>query len=614
MSNTKKDAASHDIDDTMQIPVVSADEKEGDSVPAAKNVKLKAVKKLPKWVKIVGIVGIVLVIAIVFSLLKSGGKSKTTAKGSDYTVSKRDIALTISGSGSVAAIDQYDVIPLARGEILSCSIEEGSQVNKGDVLYTIDSSDAQTNIDRAVNSLEKAQMAYDDALENMEKLSVKSPIDGIITAVYVKEGDNVANNGKIMDVTDRSTMILKLPFIVTDANLIRVGDSATVTIEGLYYTMTGTVTRVSSGTSVSSEGVEVKTVEIAVKNPGSLTASSSATAIIGSVACHSAGYFENNEIKTIYAKSSGEVTYQPFEVGDAVKKGEAVLSISEKDAAKALKNAKISLSDAQLALDNARKILEDYTITAPISGRVIKKNSKAGDNLDNSNSTTTMCTIADLSKIVFEMNVDELDISKIKVGMEATITADAIENRTFSGVVDYVSSLGTTSNGVTSYPVKVQILDPDDLVIGMNVDAEIIVDERMDVLSVPVNAVKRGNIVYRKKTGNTASGNQGVPTGGAQGSQGATGNMPAAGGNTRGGKNMIGESVPEGYEAVKVELGLNNDAFIEVTSGLSEGDIIWVEIVETQSTNMLFPMGGMGGGMGGPPSGMGGGMPGGGMR
>ena len=643
MSDKTENNAVADSGNTQEIPVVSASEKQGDSVPSAKNVKLKAIKKIPKWAKVAVI--IVVILALVFTVIgikRLGKSNEAEIKGSDYTVAKGDVAVTISGSGSVAAIDQYDVKPLVRGEIISCTIEEGSQVNKGDVLYTIDSADALNSIERAQNSLEKAQMTYDDALENIEKLNVTSPINGIITAVYINEGEKISNGGKIMDITDNSTMTLELPFISTDADLIRVGDSATVTIEGSYYTMNGTVARISSGTSVSNEGVEVKTVEISVVNPGSLTSASSATAIVGTIACHSAGYFSSNEVKTIYAETSGEVIYQPYEVGDAAKKGDVLLSISDKDASKTLKNAKISLSDARLSLENAQKTLDDYTITAPISGQVVQKESKAGDKLDNSNSSVTMCTIADLSKIVFEISVDELDISKLKVGMEATITADAIENRKFSGVVDHVSSLGTTSNGVTSYPVRVHILDPEGLVIGMNVDAEIIVEEVTDVITVPVNAVKRGNIVYRKKTvdgektvseklKNSIPEKAAMSQDGAIGKQGS--NTPLQGGqntasgqsigNMTGGtngKNPFTANIPDGYEPVRVEVGLNNDSFIEVKSGLSVGDIIWVETVETTSTNMMFPMGGMpgggmpGGGMGGPPGGMSGGMSGGGMR
>ena len=85
----------------------------------------------------------------------------------------------------------------------------------------------------------------------------------------------------------------------------------------------------------------------------------------------------------------------------------------------------------------------------------------------------------------------------------------------------------------------------------------------------------------------------------------------------RSGNNPFSANIPDGYEAVKVEAGLNNDSFIEIKSGLSEGDIIWVETIDIQSNNMMFPMGGMPGGMGGRmpaggmgsrPTGMGGGM------
>ena len=82
-----------------------------------------------------------------------------------------------------------------------------------------------------------------------------------------------------------------------------------------------------------------------------------------------------------------------------------------------------------------------------------------------------MCVIYDLSYLEMTLDVDELDILDIAVGQKAEITADAISDRTFEGVVTSISSAGTTSGGTTTYPVTIRIDDTGSLMPGMNATA-----------------------------------------------------------------------------------------------------------------------------------------------
>ena len=88
-----------------------------------------------------------------------------------------------------------------------------------------------------------------------------------------------------------------------------------------------------------------------------------------------------------------------------------------------------------------------------------------------SSTTETMCVINDLSYLEMTLDVDELDILDIAVGQKAEITADAIDDRTFEGVVTSISSAGTTSGGTTTYPVTIRIDDTGSLMPGMNATA-----------------------------------------------------------------------------------------------------------------------------------------------
>jgi HlyD family secretion protein len=194
-----------------------------------------------------------------------------------------------------------------------------------------------------------------------------------------------------------------------------------------------------------------------------------------------------------------------------------------------------------------------------------------------------MCVIADMSVMKFTIDVDELDITSLKEGQEVKISADALSGRQFTGYVSNIGILGTTTDGVTSYPVEIVINDSGDLWPGMNVTAEIVVNSVQNVLTVPVSAVNRGNTVLVKG----AKGAEGVDQTGA----------------------------PAGAKYVRVELGLNNDSLIEVTNGLSEGDTVLVPVIqssteeETSQQGMVMMGPGAGGGTmsGPPPDAMGGG-------
>ena len=173
------------------------------------------------------------------------------------------------------------------------------------------------------------------------------------------------------------------------------------------------------------------------------------------------------------------------------------------------------------------------------------------------------------------LNIDELDISEVAVGQEVQITADAAEGQVYTGVVTNVSIAGTTSGGITTYPVTIRIDETDGLRPGMNVDAEILLDSAQGVLAVPSAAVNRGDTVL------------------------ITADSPSA-------VNAVNQEAPEGYVYVSVEPGISDESYTEIISGLQEGDTVAYLQTSSSSDSMDFMAVGM------IPSG-GGEMPGGGM-
>lgn len=445
---------------------------------------------------VVALILIVAAIVVAFSLKGDKKESKVlTAK-----VSRGDVTKVIEGSGTIRAVEQYDITALVSGEILRDHFEEGQEVKEGDLLYEIDMSTIENSIEKSQASLEKTQLSYEQSVETVTNLTVRSPISGTVQNVYIENGSNVGNNSKVADVINSDYMRLKINFNHNDAQTITVGAKADVYLESTVAPVEGKVESVATGSLVNESGAPVTPVEIVVANPGAIRPGDMATAVVGNVACNDAGTFEYYDTATITAKASGEAYNLSIKAGDKVNQGDAVVYLESSSARVNARQSQLSLKDAQLALQNLVEDRDDYNIKAPISGKVIQKNSKAGDKLGNGDRSTVMAIIADLSSLVFEISVDELDIGNIKVGQTVTVTADALEGRTFTGHVENVSIVGSSSNGVTSYPVKVVMEDGmnSGLIPGMNVNANIVIDSRTDVLRVPVSAIQRGNIVYVK--------------------------------------------------------------------------------------------------------------------
>ncbi|RGE05262.1 HlyD family efflux transporter periplasmic adaptor subunit [Clostridiaceae bacterium AF02-42] len=585
---------------------------------------------------------------------RQGDQSVSTA-----TVKRTDISSELTASSSLSPKDTYEVTSLVEGEVIEANFEEGDVVEKGQVLYRIDASSmdsdlssAETSLQRAKESAQTAQSDYAEETARIAGNTYRSTASGYIKTLYIKEGDKVNSGMKIADLYDDSAMKITVPFLSGEAAEINVGDEAAVILEDTGEQISGTVTVVSSMEETLSGGRLVKNVTVEVSNPGGLTTDTAASVKVDGFVCSAEGTFAAKTETTLSVEISGnkslEIENLLIHEGSYVEKNSELFQVTAKTAEEYLKEFKDAVESADDNLENAENKLsntqdnvDDYTITAPISGTVITKNAKVGDKISkNSSGTTTMAVIYDLSTMTLEMSVDELDVSSIKVGQSVEITADAVEGETFTGTVTNVSLQSSYSNGVTNYPVTVTLDDTGSLLPGMNVDAKIILDSSEDALVIPASALMRGNRVYVKKSPdstenadtqrNDSSDNAGDadserknPGDGTQNADSAD-RQPDAGaeasGSSKGsgtdnssskstGSGKSGSSnVPDGFEAVQVTTGIINDDYVEILSGLSEGDEVYISSdsgSSTQTNQMQM------GGMGGPGGDMGGGAPGG---
>jgi len=645
-------------------------------------MKLKLpIKKLPVKKVIIGAVGIIVIVGgikIVTSKVSSS-KTSTDSTVKTGTVSRQIIQSSLSSSGTISPKDSYTITSMVDGQVISADFEEGDVVTEGQVLYQIDSSSMTSKLKSAKSSLERSQDSYNDAVDDYNTAvsdfsgnTVKSDYSGHIKSININIGDQVSASTEIAEIYDDSTMKIDVPFLSVEAALIPVGNTATVILDDTLEELVGVVTSVDSMETTLTGGQLVRYVTVEVANPGGLTTDMAATATINGMNSSGDAYFEAAKDFTIKATNlSSSVTVAQILVseGDYVSAGQALFVAEADDIEDIIDNykdkvdsAESSVESAQSSLDSTSDTYDEYTITAPIAGTVVTKSANVGENVQNGSSATSLAVIYDLTEVTFDMNIDELDISNVSVGQTVEVTADAFEDETFTGTVTKISMEGTSSNGVTYYPVTVTMTDFGGLLPGMNVEGVIILDEAENALAIPVDALQRGNKVYVKnKAGETyteeedtaeaaptgsgdapAIGTDGAPSGDNTKSDPATAN---ASGDTQSSsddastatkssasnesfitkivnkiKGLFGISttsttantnsnVPDGFHSVSVETGLTSDSYVEILSGdLEEGDEVYISQSTVSSSDEagMFMMGGQGGGQGGPGGGQGG--------
>ena len=504
-------------------------------------------KKRRKWIKRVLVIAAVL--ALLFWIVVRpmlGGTAAVSGAYQTAQVQRQDLTVSVSGSGTVTPIESYQVSALVTGEILESPFEDGDQVEKDQLLYRIDPGSAQTALQQAQLSVQQAQMNYDTLASSLQ---VKAIGGGVVQTLHVQEGDLVSAGTAIADITDTSTMTLTVPFQAGDAAHISAGQTAQVTLSGTLETLTGTVESVASADQVGNGGALVRQVKIRLTNPGALTETTSATARVGTYACAAGGTLSPQLRQTITAAASGEIINLNVSVGSRVSAGAVLAAIGGESAENSLADAALAVQNAQLSLQSAQEALDSYTITSPISGTVIEKNLKTGDQL-NGGDSGAMAVIYDLSQLELQMDVSELDIGQIQPGQTVEITAEALPGQTFTGVVEKVSVNGTTTDGFTTYPVTILLSEYGDLNPGMNVSADIIVERAENALCVPAEAVNSDNTVL--VAGEGAFAEDGVTI-----------------------------ADPSKIESRPVTLGRGNQDYVEITSGLEEGETVLLPIQST---------------------------------
>lgn len=527
------------------------------------------------------------------------------------SVEKGTIVASVSGTGQVAASGQIDLKPKASGDIISINVKSGDIVEEGAVIAQIDAGDAVKSVRDAEASLESAELSLEKLQKPTDALSLIQSENALSTAKKNKD-DATETLAKAYEdgFTDVSDAFIDLPAVMTgledtlysydvnpsgsqtnlsfytdearryedsgdkantykkdvdakyqtaraaydDAFLAYKGvsrDSSAAAIEDIISQTYETARAISEATKSADNLIRYYQDQLTAHNVTFVSRSDTHLTNIAGYTSKANGHLSSLRAATSAIKTSKDAIASAERT--IAEKTESLADLKSGADELDLRSAKLSVEQKQNSLRDAREKLADYTLRAPFAGRIA---SVSATKYDTASSGTAIATLMTDQKMA-EISLNEVDAAKVAAGQKTTLTFDAVEGLTVSGEVAEVDSIGTVSQGVVSYAMKIAFDTQDDRVKpGMTVSASIVTDVKQDVLFVPNGAVRSQGGTYYVETISDPVETAGV--------QGATSKA--------------------GLQEKTVEIGLANDDSTEIVSGLSEGDKVVSRTIDPSKT------------------------------
>ena len=584
---------------------------------------------------------VVLAVAVGAGLFGLKAYIQKQAEGNDSETYSRALVTrgameeTVYGTGTTSARNQTNVLAGADGTLTDLRVSIGDEVKAGDILAVLTNAD----LDDEITDLEFDLWELDDTIQDTgtgsKVTTVEAPAAGRVMAVYANVGDDALavfrREGALAIISTDGRMKVELSDVDTSAG-VALNDKLVVTGED--FTAEGTVVDLTrQGTSLTltiqddslpmGETVTVATQDGTVLGTGEL-------AVNKPMAVSSYG---------------GTIESVRTEVGKSVKRGDTLFKLTDSPITLTLENLRLQRESANKSLEEAKEERENLIVIAPCDGTIATLDVSEGDEIA---SGALMCSILEGEDMNLTIAVDELDVVEVAAGQKVKITVDALSDAEMDGEVYKIAPVGSNAGGVTTYDVELTFDAAGSGVrSGMNATGEITVASKDDTLYVPVEALMTiGNDTYlmvENSDGQTAampdfsgmtppdnadfSGMtplDGAPSDAADAADSADGETTqrhrrgdfAAQQTEQESGNALTKAVAavkawlyEGVNTesqqvngslVKVETGMQNDDYVEILSGVSEGDVVLYtgSSSSSSSSNMMMGMGmmSMGGG------------------
>jgi len=520
-----------------------------------------------------GVVVVAVGVLLFLTLSKKDGSDTSTLTYRIGSVSSGEISTTISGSGTLSALDAKTVTTTAESTVTAVNAKPGDAIKAGDVVLTMTSSEVESQLDDLKDDLTSTRSSLASAKQLLTNLKVTNSKAGIVKDIQAKVGSVVDNMDYLCRIATDGKMQLSIP------TTSGIGQYDAVTVVVGEDKQEGYVTEVSDGMAT------------VVFEDNYYPVGTSAQVLDANGATLGTGTMDVNEYVDVTA-ASGKIATIEVEDNDTVGRGATIFTLAEGAPTATYTTLKKTETDLVRQITDLEDLL---TVTADTDCTVTSLSVAAGDTVD---AGTTVCVLTGTNGFTLDLSIDELDIASVALDQSATVTLDAIDGE-YTGKVTNISYSGSGSY-VTSYTATITTDPIEGAYPGMSASAEIVTDTSGETLIVPVSAVQYdGDTAFVYLAGDDA---------------------------------QLGDVLADGaldldkLTKVTVTTGMSDGSYIAITAdGLAAGDLIWMPertstktYSEDDSTATTFSMGGgnmmMGGDSSGftPPSGgMGGQMPGG---
>lgn len=511
---------------------------------------------------------------------KYGDKDKDEVKSAQVTVG--GISTTVTGSGTLANQESEDTFISGTVEVTEVYVSAGDTVKKGDMLASVNSASVVKAMKEIQDDIDEIDGKIGDLEEEDISSTITAGVDGRVKKINASAGDSVSD----VMYDKKALMLLSIDGkmsidVKTDA--LSAGEAVKVKLQdGSEYD--GTVDATWGGTAtvliaddtapfgakatVSKDGKEIGSGELAIHEQVAVTGF---TGTVSSVSVSENNYVYSGDTLLTIEDASSTVNYATLlkQRADLEEQLQNLIVINKEGAVYAQENGMITaISETE---DSKTTTTTAITSSASKTGKTSSSTPGATSGTNGSAAATTTVTensdeedgttisICPTDTMSVEFSVDETDIGALSIGQEAKVTISALGDDAYDAKVTDIDTVGTSSDGVTTYTATLTLDKQKGMLDGMSVSATIIIEGKDDALLVPVDAVN--------KTSSTAF----VYT-------------------------SYDESTGELGDMVEVVCGLSNDDYTEISSGLSEGDTVYY----TESEEDGFS--GFGGFSGGGPS------------
>lgn len=563
----------------------------GEQAPKRNKYEKKGGRKgLPKIIR-VGI-PLVLIGGVLFGAYKFISRNTAKANGEiiEATSYTGSLSTYVTGWGSISPVSKEDYGKNIKGEVTEVAVEAGQVVSVGDLLFTIDPADMKTDLlnartelaglEKQLHDLDKnynnAVERLSDARKALNECTVKAPFTGMILKVadgLPEVGDNLGAGATLGTIVDNSAMRLTLFFNRAYIGDVAVGQTVIVSVPDSMVQVAGTVSAINDQARPI-DGTACFSVEVRVPNAGGLAEEQAATGYIetasGEIRPSLDGKLEYWRREDIVFKGvSGDVRSVNLQEFGRVTEGQTLCTVDTRAAADAVSDAQYDvesfarqMSDDYIQNDirkvedkiaELQEIIDNSGFYATIDGQVSNVSIKVGDKLAGGDAAAV--TVSDTSSLVINVNIDEADISSVTVGMPVDLTYDTNDgSQTAYGTVSYVSfEAKINSDGGSAYfPATITLENDGKLLPGMSVNYSILAVSRDSCMILPSQCIvntEEGPVVYVKNEQEMDFGYEPVE---------------------------LGEGiVPDGYYAVRVEIGIADAENTEIVSGIEEGTVCY---------------------------------------